>query len=373
MIELKFHCKLFILAVKFEMLSQHHTLIIVCVLIIIITFNVITTNALSCPLLPTKSNTTNNVNDLSPTDIKVIGALGDSITAGMSIFNHFMEDRGWSWSIGGNVNATTLPNILQSVSSRTIFGASQSYHIAEWPGWKYHESDYCNGAQSASIAQNLLSQIDHIYSVLENEPSVNIQKDWKLFTILIGANNVCGVCDQTKWDKNDSGDKYEVALRKALEKMELLLPRSFVNLVMMFNVSQVYTIGLNDPLCLNRHKYIGPYECECVFGKNDTARQLMDETIQNYNQRMVNIAQDYKNRKLENFAVVVQPYLQGMKIPSAKYLSTLDCFHPNILAHESMAIGLWNNLITPAKQKKHEWIPDDKMICPDVNTRLYTY
>ena len=32
--------------------------------------------------------------------------------------------------------------------------------------------------------------------------------------------------------------------------------------------------------------------------------------------------------------------------------SCLDCFHSSLLAHQDMAKGLWNNMLTPAAQKK---------------------
>lgn len=76
-----------------------------------------------------------SVQRLRPGDIKVIAAIGDSLTAASgassnSFGDMFIENRGLAWSIGGQWNwrnATTLPNILKEYNpnvSCTIFAIS---------------------------------------------------------------------------------------------------------------------------------------------------------------------------------------------------------------------------------------------------------
>nr|XP_015195032.1 PREDICTED: phospholipase B1, membrane-associated-like [Lepisosteus oculatus] len=68
---------------------------------------------------------------LRPGDVKVVAALGDSLSAGFgakatSILNLRTEWRGRSWSIGGDESlekVTTLPNILRKFSS-SLYGFS---------------------------------------------------------------------------------------------------------------------------------------------------------------------------------------------------------------------------------------------------------
>lgn len=51
-----------------------------------------------------------------PAQVDVVMALGDSITAGFGMEGKrggLHEYRGKSWSIGGDDNATTLPNFLR--------------------------------------------------------------------------------------------------------------------------------------------------------------------------------------------------------------------------------------------------------------------
>ena len=67
------------------------------------------------------NQTARNVHELKPSDIKVIGALGDSLTAALganalTIFGLLLENRGRSWSIGGSKyleKSLTIPNILK--------------------------------------------------------------------------------------------------------------------------------------------------------------------------------------------------------------------------------------------------------------------
>ena len=54
-------------------------------------------------------------------------------------------------------------------------------------------------------------------------------------------------------------------------------------------------------------------------------------------------------------------------------LLQLDCFHPSLLAHQNMAVGLWNNMITPLADKKTNSSPNEPIKCPTNTTLLYTY
>uniref|UniRef100_A0A3B5ACI7 Uncharacterized protein n=1 Tax=Stegastes partitus TaxID=144197 RepID=A0A3B5ACI7_9TELE len=60
----------------------------------------------------------------------------------------------------------------------------------------------------------------------------------------------------------------------------------------------------------------------------------------------------------EDFAVVLQPFLQNSFIPligegeaDASFFS-IDCFHISERAHAEMAIALWNNMLEPVGRKQ---------------------
>jgi len=75
------------------------------------------------------------------------------------------------------------------------------------------------------------------------------------------------------------------------------------------------------------------------------------------------------------FTVIIQPFGRNTMIQDqpTDLLSTLDCFHPSLIAHEGMAIALWNNLITPSANKKTYLNLTDTPLCPTEDTLLYTY
>lgn len=172
-------------------------------------------------------------------------------------------------------------------------------------------------------------------------------------------------------DKYDNGDKFEEAMCTVLERTRELFPRVFINLVQMFNVSQVYYIALPDQHCLERHEILGSIECSCCFGKNDTNRQYMDLLIQEYNKRTTKLAEEFNARKYNDFAVVVQPMLRNFKIPDVSYLSPADCFHPNLKGHHALATALWNTMFVPQAKKQHDSDPSAPVFCPTADSLLY--
>ncbi len=87
--------------------------------------------------------------------------------------------------------------------------------------------------------QDVPPQIQYLVTTLQTEYSqtVDFENDWKLLTLLIGANDLCVCCDgrQTSipivWQSN---------LRSVLQLIQQSIPRVFVNLVTIFNISGVW-------------------------------------------------------------------------------------------------------------------------------------
>jgi phospholipase B1 len=129
-----------------------------------------------CPPLNPRSTKPTSVRDLRPDDIKVIGALGDSITAGFAAtglkdpskpidISSIFEQRGVSWSIGGDKGAITVANYFKSYNPK-IVGASVGEHIANLcygiicPPFQYKpELDRFNAARSGALASNLMGEV----------------------------------------------------------------------------------------------------------------------------------------------------------------------------------------------------------------------
>jgi phospholipase B1 len=90
----------------------------------------------NCPSLLPLTKPATSVHELRPQDIKVVMAMGDSVTAAFAALGeqHDIKDvyeyRGISWSIGGDPNSTTIPSLLKHYNPDLV-GASIGSHFAE--------------------------------------------------------------------------------------------------------------------------------------------------------------------------------------------------------------------------------------------------
>jgi len=349
--------------------------LLVCLLLV----GACTGAVLDCPPLP--PHVPANVSDLRPGDIKVIMTLGDSISAGFGIqgaIGLLTEYRGLSWSIGGNPGAVTLANFLKFYNPN-LQGASQGSHLVEicygilCPPFQYRPSlDVLNSAQSGAMVSDLVHELSYLVVQLLASPKIDFKEDWKLLTLFIGANDLCGSC--TLLGGFLTPNMFETHLTTVLESVRKTIPRVFVQIVEIFNISQVYDLSLKTKACAAIHRAVF-IECDCIFSPSaNRTRQEVDEFAQSYNERSRRVAANYQKLNYPDFAVVAQPFGRNTKIrdqPTA-LLSTLDCFHPSLMAHEGMAIALWNNLLTPAAKKKTFLDLGDKPLCPTEDTRLFT-
>lgn len=114
----------------------------------------------NCPKIPPSNPPPTNARKLRPSDIKVVMAIGDSITAGFamnddSYVTSIFEYRGRVGSMGIDTNFTTLPNFLSQVKGEKVKGASvgRGLPLSARP-WNIRPNnpdiDHLNGAQSNS-------------------------------------------------------------------------------------------------------------------------------------------------------------------------------------------------------------------------------
>eukprot|EP01111_Echinosteliopsis_oligospora_P007538 TRINITY_DN2273_c0_g1_i2.p1 TRINITY_DN2273_c0_g1~~TRINITY_DN2273_c0_g1_i2.p1 ORF type:complete len:222 (-),score=57.57 TRINITY_DN2273_c0_g1_i2:153-818(-) len=180
--------------------------------------------ALDCPALPV--HVPANISDLTPADIQVVIAIGDSITAGFGMMGrsgYLDEFRGQSWSIGGDENATTMANFLKTYNPNVV-GMSLGHHFVELcygpicPGQYHPTQDVLDCAQSGAMIEDLVKhEMKYLMDQLTSNPAININEDWKLITILIGANDLCASC--TLFKPFLSPDEYEAHLDTLLSEI----------------------------------------------------------------------------------------------------------------------------------------------------------
>ncbi|CDS07588.1 hypothetical protein LRAMOSA01537 [Lichtheimia ramosa] len=280
-----------------------------------------------CPSLAPRSSPPSNIRDLRPDDIKVIGALGDSIMAGFALMgidedgtgilniSAITEFRGHSWAIGGDNGAVTMANFVKRYSS-SLQGPSVGSHLAEICNGlfcldfiRYPNKDVLNAALSGAIAMNLDNELDYLIRRMKAMKNVNFSNDWKMITIQIGSNDQCASC-LSPWKSEVTAEKFGSYVEKAVDRIQKSIPRTIVNLVGSFKVSPVYSLTKGQDYCrpiLNiPDAQLNRVECSCFLG-SDEDRSNMDDLADNYNAKLKAIYEKYKAQDNDTFAVTYQP------------------------------------------------------------------
>lgn len=158
-------------------------------------------------------------------DIDVVAALGDSLTAAsgassVRFQDLIVENRGLSWSIGGQWNwrnASTLPNILKEFNSNLV-GYSRS------DSWTFHEDSQFNMAEIGASSADMPYMAKGLIQRIIRDKRVNFKKAWKMVTIAIGGNDICSfIC--TMDEPESLPRKHRQRLIKTLRYIRDNMPR----------------------------------------------------------------------------------------------------------------------------------------------------
>jgi phospholipase B1 len=344
-----------------------------------------------CPKLAPRASPPKSVHDLRVDDIKVIAAIGDSITAGFGAdglddpnrpiqLSTLEENRGKAWSLGGDRGAATLGNYLKTFSPNLV-GQSVGDRLANicygliCPPFQYRPSiDRFNAARSGSLVVNLKKQVEWVRRQMQRSREVDYQNDYKLMTMFIGSNDACIGCLPIIGQTVLSPDQFEENIREVLEEIRTI-PRIVVSLYQQFNVSEVFDLTNPDPYCRRLRNLGLSLECACAFQDSaigEKTRDIMDNLVTEYNARLLKVVRDYEKRASDGFKVILDPLFSGVSLKTwtMDYISNVDCFHPSVKAHELMATGAWNNLVLPFDQKKRFVTPDLQVSCPTSDSRI---
>ncbi|XP_013883173.1 phospholipase B1, membrane-associated [Austrofundulus limnaeus] len=192
---------------------------------------------------------------------------------------------------------------------------------------------------------------------------LNFKEDWKLLTILIGMNDICGYCgDKAHFSANNYIDRITHSLDMLMDKV----PRMIVNMVQIMPLQLLREMRKPFTQCpLLR------FTCQCMTTTKSDSPELYElvEVNLEYQKRLEEVLSSGRFFK-KDFAVVLQPFLMHTSVPrkpngkvDLTYFS-LDCFHLSVKGHEELAKGLWNNMFEPVGQKTTVRSYPTRLRCP---------
>jgi len=318
---------------------------------------------LNCPDFPPSASTPTSVHALRPSDVQVVAAIGDSLTAAngalaLTPLGLLTEYRGRAFAMGGDKDVSsvvTMPNILRTHSDG-LHGHSSG------KGKQGSSAARLNYAVPGSTAQDLHGQALKLVDAMKRDSNVDFDNDWKVITVFIGGNDVCDYFDGEK-DANNP-DKYIEGITKAINVFHATVPRAFVNLVEVLDLSILPDLS-KGLICPMLHRYL----CKNVAaGKDNAAVKLL---IQEYNQKIFSLVSTGKYETRDDFTVVIQPFLRNTTYPRQSNgepdwsFFAPDCFHFSAKGHASAGEALWNNMMEPVGEKSTSWHPEGQhILCP---------
>ncbi|XP_054849217.1 phospholipase B1, membrane-associated [Eublepharis macularius] len=313
--------------------------------------------SIPCGDLSPSNTVPSSVHKLRPADIKVIGALGDSITAAngagssrLNVLDVLTQYRGLSWSVGGNENintVTTLANILREFNP-SLIGFSTG------KGKEQTTNAGLNQAVAGAHVEDVSSQARRLIDLMKNDPKINFQEDWKLVTLFIGGNDLCDSCKDAE---RYSPEIFVSNMQKALDILHEEVPRLFVNLVTILHIT---TLGeLYQEKSIYCPRLIMRSLCPCVvnYDVNSPEIEVLEATNRKYQEGTHRLIESGRYDTREDFTVVVQPFMERTTMPKTKEglpdasFFAPDCFHFQQKSHSQAARALWNNMLEPLGEK----------------------
>ncbi|XP_008639968.2 PREDICTED: phospholipase B1, membrane-associated isoform X2 [Corvus brachyrhynchos] len=315
-----------------------------------------------------------SVHSLKPADVKIVAALGDSLTAGSGIASDTLQDvttqyRGLSWSIGGDEsleNVTTLPNIFRKFNVK-IMGYSTG------TGSENDSNAFLNQAVPGAQAEHLPAQARNLVRLMKTDQRIDFSADWKLITVHIGGNDLCNYC---KDPVHYSAGNYIKRIQETLDILHKEVPKALVSLVDVMDILPLRQLFVDTPV--QCPTYLADNLCSCVLTGEENSENLtmVRDATKAYQLGVQRLIESGRYDTHENFTVVIQPFLQNLETsldqdgnPDVSYFAP-DCFHPSQKGHSQLAKALWNAVLQPVGQKANsfDFSADIVLGCPAQNS-----
>uniref|UniRef100_A0A8C6QB68 Phospholipase B1, membrane-associated n=1 Tax=Nannospalax galili TaxID=1026970 RepID=A0A8C6QB68_NANGA len=325
----------------------------------------------NCPDKNPSNTVPTTVHRLKPADIKVIGAMGDSLTAGNgagskpgNVLDVLTQYRGLSWSIGGDENihtVTTLANILREFNP-SLKGFSVG------TGKENTARASFNQAVAGAKADGLVAQAIKLVNLMKNDKTINFQEDWKIITVFIGGNDLCDSCNDPVGPQN-----FTNSIREALDILHAEVPRAFVNMVEALEIINLRELYKEQQV--NCPRLVLRILCPCVLKFDDNATELaaLVERNRQYQKGTQQLIESRRYDTRDDFTVVLQPFFEKIDVPwtpdglpDSSFFAP-DCFHFSAKGHARVAAALWKNMLEPVNQKtrKYDFEIKTPIMCPN--------
>lgn len=232
-----------------------------------------------------------------------------------------------------------------------------------------------NAAQSGAWVNrwdidNQLKYYDEFYSSFVPETA----DPWKLMIMTFGANNQCLACIDWLNKHFFTADTYEEVMRTTIEKLRKKFDKMVVILEAPFSLSKLVAIEKTSHVCETIRNMTSNREgCRCIY--DEKALPQIDALAAEYTERLKLIAADYRSANYSTFAVVYDPGMYDTDLSKAsaeEIIGGLDCFHGNVLAHQRLAVSLWNNLFKSQDDKTPFVLHKPQgVFCPTESSRIW--
>jgi len=322
-----------------------------------------------------------NITRLHPGHVSVVMAMGDSITAAFAARSSVYEARDLSWSIGeGSSGQVTLPWLLSQYSDKVEGQSTKAVipnNFTHLPYGDYHpKTDHLNVAESQAAVHrgSMEQQWGYLKHALKGYKDLDSR--WKVFTLWMTANDVCGQCNGPMNSKKV--DQWVEKTEEIIKNVTGSMNQVYINLISTLDLSRIAKVQRHYTLCKLEHKYL-LNECGCIDKGNTSQLKQLDENVHMLNGKLHEIASKWQAKLAQegrfDAAVVVQPFMENLQVPiDLNFLNHLDCFHPSALGHQALAAGLWNSMLCTddrAGRCGQKFSEHGKPVCPDSESFFY--
>merc|ERR1711860_216164 len=190
---------------------------------------------------------------------------------------------------------------------------------------------------------------------------IDFNNEWKIITVFIGGNDLCGYChDRALY----SPSNYIAKIRDALDTLHAQVPKAFVNIVQIFDITPLSEVSHGNFFC----NFITNMVCDCA--KNIANHAELTATSLAYQREIENLVASGRYDTRSDFTVVLQPFFKNtepVRLDSGKHdlaYFAPDCFHFSSLGTNAAGKSLWDNMLEPVGSKQTVWHLDSQFHCP---------